>query len=307
MDRLFTKILLIALGLGLAKKGFSEAFPDELITPQGKGLGFYGSGVAGVRDLSNIEVNPALLSLEKNYIITGGYSSPATGQDFYDVGIVDSFTSDFALAASYRGYEDKDPSELEAGDVLLPVERRMALAIARTYGDIAIGLNLNYTQANLPEGIDIVETGIFTGGMGLSGLINPNLRWGLSANRVVNHGYSETDPTTYRAGLSYQAHERVLVLLDYSLREKVDFYQGDLEGETEDENRVHLGSVITLGQGMKVFNSIGYGLTNGKKISGAAGLAVAGKNWEFAVGGSRPDFSENRSYAYGSLTVVVKQ
>ena len=200
--------------------------PDEFEAIGGHALGLGHGGMAAISGLSSIRANPAMLAMTKQYSVVGGYHWPTYGRNFYQVGVVDSNTSNLAAGLIYNGFMDGPEDSFEGLDRQFdsPVKSRISLGFAGTSQLLAFGVSGSFVTAVSTEGSELKETKGLTLGLGVVGLLTPAIRFGLSAENLNNKEVAFVAPRTYRAALAYTL-ERVTLHLDWKRRDRVDGFE----------------------------------------------------------------------------------
>ncbi len=229
------------LAFSLACSTFAQAsdelrrLPDEYEAFGGHSLGMANGGSVATGGLSAVRLNPAMLSLEKTYSVSGGWHWPTAGREFYQAGVVDSTTGSVAAGASYTSamddYQPMTPSgEDSASYVDSPIKRRVAFGFAQAFKLVSIGVGGQYVQGRSHEDL-LSEKGPEVRGTtfsaGVVSLLSPQLRVGVSAENLGNSKIRDYAPRTSRAGLAWLlANGDVTLHLDYARRERVKAYEG---------------------------------------------------------------------------------
>ena len=271
------KVFLICSLLIASMAAFSET-PQETYMSGGSGVGFGNGGVASDElDLSLMEVNPALLAKKRAYIFSGALTSPDRGRSFYDVGVLDSHTSDLAIGIKGRDFASEQ-KEGEEPTLFSPVKRRFAASFARKLSSFYAGLTLNYAQSEIIENKKRFEVEVYSLGVGLYGEFENGFSFGVSWQNLQNRGYDQVSPYTFRAGVSYTPIEPLLISLDYVSYEDSAYYEGN-KGEMHG----------FVGPAFK------YRVFGGFNLVGSAKAGVSGSKFRRLSGGV--------SYSYESLSL----
>lgn len=217
-----------AVSAGTMEFPESIRIPDEYEAVGGHSLGFGNGGTAALTGVSAVRVNPAMISLEKTYVVSAGYHWPTFGRDFYQAGVVDSQTSKIGAGVSYTGFSDKLESSLKKNEMGFdsPVTKRLSVGLAQVAGKVALGISGHFISS-LEKSQRLIERkkGI-TLGAGVAGMLTETLRFGLSAENLNNKKMKEYAPLTLRAGLAYMmAGGDVTVQLDLRRRERVSRFE----------------------------------------------------------------------------------
>ena len=228
----------LAMAVEVAK---DRRIPDEYETGGGHTLGFGNAGIAAAGGVSAVRLNPAMLPMEKNYAVGGGYNWPTFGREFYQVGIIDTTTASFGAGFLYNGFTEKYISDVESNEISNPakkdstVKQRFAVGIGKTMQKISVGVNVQYLEAgymeapdNAPEGVEYYNSRQEKGttfGAGIAGLLTPNLRFGISGENIANSKVTEFAPRIYRAGLAFLMNGDVSVHVDLRQRDRVNSHE----------------------------------------------------------------------------------
>jgi hypothetical protein len=298
--------------------------PDEYETASGTALALSNAGVASAEPHAAVRLNPALLSMDKKYTVSGGYHWPSAGREFFQASIVDAKTSPLAAGLSYTGYTDNYVYSNEKGrgddpETILdsPVIRRGFVGFGQAFKDIAIGAGATYVEANPVMTSEAYENGdsrIKGVGLnvGLAGAFGPALRYGMSAENLTNKKISEYSPKTYRGGVSYALNPKIIVNLDYRQRERVLQFEA-LPATSLEENdklmknpeQLVIGSVAArLEDYLQLLGSYGQSTTDERRTYGA-GVAVTGNNFTLSYMTTKPYMKRSANHQAVSLGVQV--
>lgn len=274
--------------------GESSRVPDEFESTGGHSLGFSNAGVAAAGGLSAIKLNPAMLPLEKQYRLSAGYHWPTLGREYYQAGVVDSTTSKIAAGVIHTASQDEFSSLDQSSDGTdeqkynslfdSPIKSRTTIAIGMPLEKFSLGVS-----GQLTEGWDDVNPRKekFKGttfGLGIAGLITPDLRFGASAENLGNERIRYYAPRIYRAGLAYSMYGGLITAhLDYRDRQRVPQEYATLNTslslvatamDTEEKESEKM-----------VTGSFSVGIQNILKLLGSYGRNVSGEDRQTASGG----------------------
>ncbi len=281
--------------------------PNEFESSGGHGLGFGHGGMAAVSEQSSVRMNPAMLSFERQYRVSGGYHWPTFGRDFYQAGVVDSKTSAMAAGLTYTAGTSKyrdyktytTQEERDAAFYDSPIRHRAAVGISQSFDKFSIGLGGQYVEA--PIDPERTAKGI-TLGLGVAGLLTPLLRFGFSAENLANSKVRDFSPTIYRGGLAYTLFGGDFTLhLDYHqrqrvLRELVAF--GEIEpkdGVANTPERMITGSASVRIQNLvRLMAAYGQSVDGISRRSLSGGVAVVNQNFSLSYLVSRPFFTQQK-------------
>ncbi len=302
--------LVVVLFLVQSLPGYSRV-PDEFEAGGGHSLGFGNGGVAAVSGQNSVKTNPAMLAIEKQYTVSGVYHWPSYGRSFYQVGAVDSKTSAIAAGITYTAAKNKYESFLDAVDVDkreqayydAPLRHRVNLGLGVAFSKLAAGLGLQYVEGyDRLKGLDSPVKGV-AAGVGIAGLLTPNLRFGLAGENLVNDQVENLAPRVYRAGLAYILFGGILTThLDYTYRQRV---QGELvsyeqisadpaldltpskEGNQQEQMAVASTS-IKVQDMLRLLASYGYDFSDARRQSIGGGIALVNQKASLSYMVQRP-------------------
>jgi hypothetical protein len=315
----WTPRLMVALW-ALSSVVVMAAVPEEYQSTGGHSLAFGGSVASGMGGASAIRANPALLSLEKEYTVSGAYHWPVAGRDFYQLGVVDGKTSAVAAGFSYTGALDhyqgieatSESSDREQQSQLdlsqdTPVIRRASLAFALPIGQIYAGFGGSYVEARPPAETFSEDTVQkikgFTIGAGLAAHLSPALRIGMSAENLANRKVQYAAPTFYRAGVSYFFGDLASFHGDFRRRQGVAIYEGkasslSLDTNSKDDLSVTSEDLFNLSASVKLYDllrcvaSVGQvkdGVDSRQQVAG--GLSLVNQKFSFSYQLMRPNIA----------------
>lgn len=263
----------ILMGSLISKAALAET-PQEIFLSSGIAIGLNNGGAAGPSDISNIDVNPALLAREQTYTFSGSVTTPSNGQSFYDVGILDSHTSDVAIAL--KGRDFIDDGEDAGVSSLTPADRRFGLGFAKKVSSVYVGISAHYAKASIVENQRPIDIELMTLGVGLAGEAIEGLEWGMSWQNLQNRGYDQVSPYTFRAGVSYSLMPNFKLMFDYVNTKDSNYYVGN-----SGESNPFIGPSFQweIIQGLSLVGSSAWGLGGDKSRHYAGGLSYKYNNW----------------------------
>jgi hypothetical protein len=288
--------LAIALFLSQSLPGYGR-IPDEFEAGGGHSLAFGNGGVAAVSGQNSVKTNPAMLAVEKQYTVSGTYHWPSYGRSFYQIGAVDSKTSNLAAGITYTTSKDKYVSFLDETESAkreqafydTPLRHRFNLGFGLAYSKLAVGLGIQYVEGyDRTKGLAEPIKGT-AAGLGMAGLLTPNLRFGVSGENLVNDRVENLAPRAFRAGLAYTLFEGTLTAhLDYMYRQRVqaELVSFDLISEDpeldltppkeadQQEQMVVASTSIKVQDMLRLLASYGHDLSEVKRQSIGGGIAL---------------------------------
>jgi hypothetical protein len=295
---------MIIFGLILAKPTPALAVniygpvPDEYESSADHSLGFANSGVAAAGGLAAVKMNPAMLPLEKQYRVSGGYHWPSLGREFYQAGVVDSSSSAIAAGVVYTSSQEdylkigaspdlpetaEDREELLQATNDSPVKRRVSLGLGKAFSTFSLGIGGQFVEAwdqTNPNGEMIKGN---TLGMGAAGMIIPALRVAASVENMANDKIKDYAPRTFRAGLAMMIFAGNLTLhLDYRDRERVQTEAPKIGTTNPLSETVAPGGFTS--EKMAVF-SFSSRVQDVIRLLGAFGQSIGGDNRQTVSGG----------------------
>jgi len=278
--------------------------------------------MAALPDLSSVRINPAMIAMQKQYVVSGGYHWPAVGREFYQIGAVDSTTGDVAAGVSYTGFLEDYMESIVAGDVLdSPLESRMNIGLAKVFGKLSLGISAGLISG-FALGNDVANEPLrklkgTTFGFGVAGFFTKWLRAGVSVENLSNKSVSALAPTTYRAGIAgiflngdFTAH------VDLVRRYRVEGFEYDiqprflpsgsllLELREPAETLVSSFSVRVYDL-LRVIGSVGDSLDGFGDRSGSLGLALVQRLFSISYNLSRTNLQEAAVDSNANLNVNV--
>ena len=295
--------------------------PDEYEAAGGHSLGFGHGGAAALSGLSALRVNPAMMALESEYVMSTGYHWPSFGREFYQAGVVDSKTSPVAAGASYTGFMDKLEKEWQKERRVFdsPVTERIGVGFAKVASKVALGVSGHFIKALKRTDTEIsMEKGL-TLGLGVAGLITKQIRFGLSAENLNNKPVKDFAPRVYRAGLAYMAdHGNITAHLDFRRRERVALFEMEpspvffglkaqpsaLTSKPEDMVIASFsGRIYNL---LRIIGAYGKVISQGdtrETLSG--GLAIVQNHYSLSYNVSKPYLSESEVHSNLNLNFTL--
>ena len=281
------RALLTTLLLTLATGTQAVGIPDEYRASGGYSIGLSHAAMVADNGVAAVVLNPAMIALARDYHVSLGYSWPAAGRGFYQVGIVDGKTSKIAAGVLYTGFHEKfDGHGFLHTELDAPIKRRGSVALSGMLGKIALGVSGQYIEGfqfnEAVHGLPALtspthrydstahdkRTGV-TVGLGAAIAIVPTLRIGASVSNLANRKVKDFAPRTIRAGLAWLATPKgdIAVQLDYHERERVALFE---TGEHTPE-RLAIASCS-----VRVYNVV--------RILAAYGQSLVDKSGEFSAG-----------------------
>jgi hypothetical protein len=291
--------------------------PDEYESSADHSLGFGNSGVAAAGGLSAVKMNPAMLPLEKQYRLTGGYHWPSLGRQFYQAGVVDSSSSAVAAGVVYTSAQD-DYMKLNAspdsaeGEYLLeanndtPVKRRISVGLGKAFSTYSLGINGQFLEAwdqTNPNGKPIKGN---TFGVGAAGMIIPSIRIGASVENLANDKIKDYSPRIFRAGTAVMVFSGDLTLhLDYRDRERVQteapklgttnpLQETVVPGEFASEKMAIFSFSSRVQDVIRLLGAFGQSIGGDNRQTVSGGLAVISNKVTMSYLVSRPYFSSTK-------------
>ena len=321
-------ILNLALNFLFSNSCFSSQtfhrIPDEFESVGGHGLGFANSGSVATSGLAAIRTNPAMLSIERNYSIFGGYHWPSVGREYYQAGAVDGKTSHLAAGVIYTSsnsdYENYESHSNDSGRFNAyydsPIKYRVAAALSQSFQNISIGIGGQYIEGYIPDenGFNLNDDKLLvkssTLNFGLAGLLTKQIRFGVSLENVANKKVKDIAPSTFRAGLAFVALKGFATAhIDYLKRDRVfqeKFIPSNLMLNTSSVNTTigvdkpeHL---ITGSASARAYDILRVLVGLGKDIGGSnrtlysAGLALVHTNFTISYSFSQPYTTDSESH-----------
>lgn len=301
-----------------ASFGKNAVLPDEYVTTPGLGLALDNSGVAAVNGIEAIQINPALLAIEKQYLVSASYNWPVVGREFYQAGILDSTTSSLAAAATYTGFieklnEDDLQQNFAREDSLdSQAKRRIRLGLAQNMGSVSFGMSGQYleaselriadaassvaaaenqTSASIDQPAKIVQLRGTALNIGMAAAITPQIFFGAAAENIANKKIALFAPTIYRAGFSYIFSPQASVNLDYKQRQKLEMELVELENPKKQEQSATGSLVVKVYDVFRLLAGYTKGL-NEDKNSAAAGIALVNQKLSLSYMVRSPDLKK---------------
>ena len=303
-----------------AQKLDHRQIPDEYEAVGGHALGLGNAGAAGLGGVAAARLNPALLPYESEYSVVFGYHWPSTGRDFYQMGIVDSVTSKVAAAFNYtnfgeefKKFRESSPNELDS-----PLRKRAVLALAGSLSKISLGMAGQYVEGYKKVGGDFERSKGVTIGAGLSGLITPSIKFGLSAENLSNRKVKMFAPQYVRAGLGILMFEGSLSWqLDLQQRERIDIFENDTilemapdstqqnEKKFIDPERMVINSFsVRFMNIVRLLASYGQAFSSDKRRSLSGSLGLVQNKFAISYGVSRAYWDQTATHQALDVNVV---
>lgn len=295
-----------------------QRVPEEFESTGGHSVGFAQGGVAALSGVSAVRSNPALLAMERQYLLSAGYHWPTYGRPFYQLGVVDAQTSDIAAGVSYTGYQEKVEDRWLSNNRTSfdsPISKRFSVGFAKIFGKVTAGLQGTYISAVRGDGTLRTNNRVFrshsgpTFGLGVAGLFTPQVRFGLSAENLGNKDFREVAPRIIRGGCAFllgggdfTAH------IDLRHRERVPGFEAvagesyyGLAQQTVAQTFVSDPELMAIGSfSARVYDLIrimgGYGKALGAddlRSTIAGGVALVNNKFSLSYNLARPDMRES--------------
>jgi len=300
----YAYILLVLPLLTLATGTRAIGIPDEYQASGGYSIGLSHAAMVADNGVAAVVLNPAMIALARDYRVSLGYSWPATGRGFYQVGIVDGKTAKIAAGVLYTGFHEKfDGHGFLHTELDSPIKRRGSVALSGMIGKIALGISGQYVEGfqfnddvhGLPaltspthrydSTTHTKRTGI-TAGLGAALALTPTLRIGAAINNLANRKVKDFAPRTIRAGAAWLATPRgdIAVHLDYRERERVALFE---RGQSDPERSAIVSCSVLVYDVLRVL--VAYGQSLGDKGGEfAAGLTLVNNKISLSYGLRRP-------------------
>jgi hypothetical protein len=285
----------------------ARPLPTEYVSTPGLGLGLSNSGVAAFGGIEGIQINPALLSLQSQYMVSAGYYWPGQGRDFYQFGVLDSKTSSIAAAATYTSFAEEFNAEKDLqnnNEEILDaqVRRRMRLGLAQKFSAFAVGISGQMLEAYRPSEDNPFEYETLKGisiNLGLAGGVTQELRYGLSVENLSNKKIKEYAPKQYRAGIAYNVNSDVTAHADYKQRERLEIEAEPLPlaqslTVPRDEKTIITSFTARVYNVVRLLAAYGWELDE-RRQEMAGGLVIASDKMTISYLTRRPDLKESTS------------
>lgn len=318
---LFVLFSLFVYSGALASDRRDLRLPDEYELAGSSALGVLNTGAADASGTNAIQVNPALLVLDREYTVSASYHWPTEGRDYYRLGVVDGTTSRYAAAASYVGFQGKAEDSIGVWGRDSMVLRRASLGVAYPFKWFALGGSLYYVEGLTPKlGFQEVEDGMSIG-IGAVAFLSRDIKLGLSAQNLNNSKVQSFAPRFVKAGFAWNVLDDVLsVNLDYRERERISSIEGsltpiagldldeaDYKGFDVDEKMVFLGTKA------KIYNLMKFAANYGASVEKddprkalAASLGVYQNQYSLVYTVSQPHLEYSDIQSALTLQVFMK-
>ena len=298
------RALLITLLLGVATGTQAVDIPDEYRASGGYSIGLSHAAMVADNGVAAVVLNPAMIALARDYRVSLGYSWPATGRGFYQVGVVDGKTAKIAAGVLYTGFHEKfDGHGFLHTELDSPIERRGNVALSGMLGRIALGISGQYVEGfkfnDAVHGLPALTspthrynstahdkyTGV-TVGLGAAIALTSTLRIGAAINNLANRKVRDFAPRTIRAGAAWLVTPRgdIAVHLDYRERERVALFE---QGQSTPERLAIASFSVRVYDVVRVLAAYGQSLV-GKGGEVAAGLTLVNNKVSLSYGFRRP-------------------
>lgn len=272
--------------------------PTEILSPSGSSLGINNSGSVMTSDVGSVRLNPAMLGIMKDYAVAGSYHWPSAGREFYQVGVVDGKTAPVAAGFLLTGFPEKAFSEkLNGNSVDSGIEQRLSVALAHSFSLFSAGITGSYLSGRQEKDAPLFRA--YTLGIGLAGLLTPDIRFGASVENLANSRAKDAAPTIVRFGGAYaMSNGNVVIGLDFRHREPAAAYDGcqiDLTNSSQKcsslkaDQWAFLSGILEVIDEFKVMSSLG-SATDGKaqEISGGVGYYGSNASLSYMYQQTRP-------------------
>ena len=236
-------ILLVSVEILADEQVSAGRIPEEYEAIGGHALGLGNGGAVALPEVSSVRANPAMLAMQKQYTMTGGYHWPTSGRDFYQVGVVDSKTSPIAAGLNYTGFLEnyKDFIETRGQSFDSSIDSRLSVGLAKVVEKLSVGVSAGMVSAFKRVDGKIVKVKGTTFGLGVAGLMTKWLRFGVSAENLSNRSVENYAPKTYRVGAALMSFGGNFTMhLDLRRRERVQGFEFDID------NRLYSSSSGTV-------------------------------------------------------------
>lgn len=325
---LLGSMVLASLKLTAIEQG--QRVPDEFESVGGRGLGLGNSAAAAMTDVGAVRSNPAMMALDKQYVVSAGLHWPSVGRDFWQAGAVDSRTSGVAAGLLYSAGREayKPESEpLSEEDQIrkyydAPLKYRASGALAQPLGSLAFGVGASYLEGFVPENAERADSKLkltkgTVYGLGLAGVLASQLYFSASVENLSNTQLRDLAPRIWRGGLSWGGLLSGLSLnLDYRQRERV--YQERMpvtfgmislapegEGLTDDEKLVSASFIMSFQNLVQILGSYGEDLSGTKRRTLAGGVAFSNQTLSLSWLAARPYLSDEQVHHAIHLSMQV--
>ena len=308
------RVLLITLLLEVATGAQAVGIPDEYRASGGYSIGLSHAAMVADNGVAAVALNPAMIALARDYRVSLGYSWPATGRSFYQVGIVDGKTAKIAAGVLYTGFHEKfDGHGFLHAELDSPIARRVNVALSGMLGKIALGVSGQYVDGfqfnDAVHGLPALtapthrydstahdkRTGV-TVGLGAALALTPTLRIGAAINNLANRKVRDFAPRTIRAGAAWLVTPRgdLAVHLDYRERERVALFE---PGQNTPERLAIASCSVRVYDVVRVLAAYGHSLVD-KSGEVAAGLTLVNNKVSLSYG-------FRRSWPHNTITQAV--
>lgn len=287
------------------------AVPEEYEVASGQALGFANAGSVAFTGPGSLKLNPAMLAVERQYSVDGSYHWPASGRDFYKLGVVDSKTSPIAAGVSYTSFlapSDMEFMREEGAQSDLHVARRIGLGAAYSFRLFALGISGQWTESGAADPELRGTGGVKSEGavrgtalnIGLVGLLTPFTRVGVSVEGLQNDKVRDTSPRYTRAGLA-------TLFLKGQASLHLDWQRRELLALEEESEQLVTGSFsVRIFDYLRILGAVGKDPQPGHdRTTAAAGLALVGPKMSVAWTASRPDLRAEKSHQALNLNLEL--
>jgi hypothetical protein len=331
MRKLACRVVVLFMLVNQAANGDQPAaslsIPDEIDLTGGVRTGFSNGGLAFDSGMSAIRSNPAMIAMDKTYLISGGYHWPSVGSDYYQVGVIDSKTSEVAAGISLiRPTEDFKAVSKRArlNEVVHPLKNRVSVAFGFSLQRLALGISGQLVEAFEFQEQSETQEKIRgnTLGFGVAGLLTPSIRFAASVENLANRNVEFIAPRFYRAGLAY-AHDSGLFSIhaDYVSRAAIvdsdsAFFTQRLRSfglkadpttdvKSAELQQQFIGSFSARAYDLlRILGGYGNNIESGSQSFGG-GVALVKDAWTFSYVAMRPNTESPTAHQAASLEVNI--
>jgi hypothetical protein len=260
-----------------------RTIPEEFESVGGFSQGFANSGSVAMGGVNAVRLNPAMLTVDRDYSVNAGYHWPSSGRDFYKLGAVDGKTATMGAGLSYTGFRGTYDSKATTREIDpmqdSPMRRRAALGFAYpVFRGLSLGIGGQYIETDIPVSYDELSDErlkAFTAQVGAVWQIVPAFRLGVSAENLANEKVKEVAPTFMRAGAAWIVSKDASLHLDFVRRERSSLYEGNSPVTSLLLNTASEESKERLNPEELVFTTGAFRMQNLLRIMGAYGREIA--------------------------------
>ena len=318
----FITILFLSYPCLAVSQSYSQ--PDEYAANGALGTAMQNGASTQLTGFEAIRVNPAMLTLERKYEVTGVYHWPRFEKEFFQAGIVDSKTSKIAAGVSVTRRIDKVTLEKNELNPLSPVKQRVHFGFGQPVGKLAVGFGGQYVEGYALDSGDDSEPKMIRGTTltaGVAALLSPSIRVGFSGQNFTNKQVSHLAPRVLQAGASLLLGGGNLALnADYIQRRRISGLEVNGSSQyrvfalkaapsiTEQElptgdTRTVVGSFTAqVYNAFQIMGAYGSDVTIGQKsISG--GVSVVSGAMRLVFSATRPDMEIETAHQSVSINI----